>query len=62
MVSLDSGKDGVRGVGLTALSRKSFCSWESRRRRWVDDSEFREAGSGSLEGGAAEVVIEAWRG
>ena len=49
-------------VGLTALSRKSFCSWESGRRRWVDDSDFREAGSGSLAGEAADVVIDAWRG
>lgn len=49
-------------VGLTALSRNSFCSLDRGRRRFVEDSEFKEAGSGSVAGEAADVVIDAWRG
>ena len=44
---------------LTALSRKSFCSWDSGRRRFAEDLESRDFGSGSVAGDAADVVIDA---
>lgn len=51
---------GVLGVEkLTALSRKSRCSFESGFLRLVFGGFERDSGEGSDEGGADEVVIEA---
>ena len=51
----------VRDVGgeLTALSRKFCCSFERGLLRLVFDALSRDAGVGSEDGGAEEVVIEA---
>jgi len=46
-------------LGLTALSRNSFCSLVRGRRRLVEEGCFNDSGRGSVEGCSADVVIEA---